>query len=71
MQMEKRHLSQVAFPVLYQCLFCYLLFIAGAGILALAAFSLLSLAIIGIPLALFGRASRYRNTRKTGRRFAG
>lgn len=64
MRLDKRHLSQVAFPVLYQCLFIYLLFIAGTGILLLAAFSLLSLVIIGIPLALFRRASRYRNVRK-------
>lgn len=60
MQLEKRHLAQVAFPVLYQCLFAYLLFIAGFTGRLLAGLCLLSFLVTVIPLAMINRGTGSR-----------
>jgi len=62
MQLEKRHLAQVAFPVLYQCLFAYLLFIAGFSGKVLAALCLAGFLITIVPLELINRTAGARRS---------
>lgn len=69
MPLEKRHLAQVAFPVLYQCLFAYLLFIAGFSGKVLAALCLAGFLVTVVPLGLISRGlgGRRNNTQLDGR----
>jgi hypothetical protein len=62
MQLDKRHLAQIAFPVLYQCLFAYLLFIAGFSGKVLVALCLAGFLVTIVPLELINRTTRTRRT---------
>lgn len=57
MQLKKRHLAQVAFPVLYQCLFAYLLYIAGFSGKLLAGLCLAGFLVTVVPLELINRTA--------------